>query len=97
MVHPWINVVAVLIYVSAIAITIWLWKRNRKSPAIPMMCISLLFIAGNTAAVALTIMCLSRYMIYGFSLFYLSYLMVAAELLRTYQCDKMNNSSAMQK
>ncbi len=88
-VHPWINAVAVLIYVSAIVNTIWLWKRSPKSPAIPMMCISLLFIAGNTAAVALTIMCLSRYMIYGFSLFYLSYLMVAAELLRTYQCDKM--------
>ena len=88
-VHPLINAVAVLIYISAIAITIWLWKRNPKSPAIPMMCLSLLFIVGNTAAVALTIMCLSRYMIYGFSLFYLSYLMVAAELLRTYQCDKM--------
>ena len=88
-VHPWINVVAVLIYVSAIAVTIWLWKRNPKSPAIPMMCLSLLFIAGNTAAVALTIMCLSRYMIYGFPLFYLSYFMVVAELLRTYQCDKM--------
>lgn len=96
-VHPLINVVAVLIYASAVGFTIWLWKRNPRSPAIPMMCLSLLFIVGNTAAVALTIMCLSRYMIYGFSLFYLSYLMVAAELLRTYRCDKMNNSSAMQK
>lgn len=96
-VHPLINIAVILIYVSAIAITIWLWKRKPKSPAIPMMCLSLLFIAGNTAAVALTIMCLSRYMIYGFSLFYLSYLVAAAELLRTYQCDKMNNSSAMQK
>ena len=88
-VHPLINFAAMLIYASAIAATIWLWKRNPKSPAIPMMCLSLLFIAGNTAAVALTIMCLSRYMIYGFSLFYLSYLMVVAELLRTYQCVRM--------
>ena len=96
-VHPVINIAAMLIYLSAIVFTILLWKRNRKNPAIPMMCLSLLFIAGNTAAVALTIMCLSRYMIYGFAAFYLSYLMVAAELLSTYRCAKMNNSSTMQK
>ena len=88
-VQPLLNVLSMFIYLSAIALTILLWKKDRKNPAIPMMCLSLLFIVGNTTAVALTIMCLSRYMIYGFSLFYLSYLMVAAELLKMYQCAKL--------
>lgn len=92
-VHPLINIAAFLIYVSAVWLTIWLYRRNRKSPAVPMMCLALLFIMGNTAAVSLTIMCLSRYMIYGFSLFYLSYLLVAAELLKTYRCAKLVKKS----
>ena len=54
-----------------------------------MMCLALLFIAGNTTAVALTIMCLSRYMIYGFALLYLSCLMVGTELIREWHCAKM--------
>lgn len=88
-VHPLLNMAAMLIYLSAIVFTVLLWRKDRKNPAIPMMLLALVFIMGNTAAVALTIMCLSRYMIYGFSLFYLSYLMVAAELLKTYQCAKL--------
>lgn len=92
-VHPLINIAALLIYASAVVLTAWLYRRNRKSPAVPMVCLAFLFIAGNTAAVSLTIMCLSRYMIYGFPLFYLSYLMVAAELLKTYQCAKLGKKS----
>lgn len=87
-VHPLINIAAVGIYLLVIVLTVLLWKRNPKSPAVPMMCLALLFIAGNTTAVALTIMCLSRYMIYGFALFYLSGLMVVTELIREWHCAK---------
>ena len=91
-VHPLINIAAVGIYLLAIVLTVLLWKRNPKSPAVPMMCLALLFIAGNTTAVALTIMCLSRYMIYGFALFYLSGLMVVTELIREWHCAKINKT-----
>ncbi len=83
LVHPVVNIIAVVIYIMAMVLTIILWKRNPKSPAIPMMCLALLFIVGNATEVALTIMCLSRYMIYGFAWFYMALLMVIIELLRT--------------
>ena len=91
-VHPFINIAAMAAYLAAAVLTAVLWKKNPGSPAVPMMCLSLVFIAGNTAAVALTIMCLSRYMIYGLALFYLSCLMVAVELIRTWHCAKINKT-----
>ncbi|WP_342757124.1 hypothetical protein [Kineothrix sedimenti] len=87
-IHPVINWVAFLLYLSAIAMTIWRIRRSlreegRISGSAWLMALSLLAIAANVFAVSLTIMALSRYMIYGFSAFYTAYFILLVEWLRT--------------
>jgi hypothetical protein len=69
-VHPLINWFALLIYAAAVALALWQFHRNKKSKSALTMSVALLFILANVCATSMTIMCLSRYMIYGFSLFY---------------------------
>jgi hypothetical protein len=87
-VHPVINWIAVLLYLSAIVMTIWrirrsLREKGRISGSAWLMVLALLAIAANVFAVSLTIMALSRYMIYSFSLFYTAYFILLVEWLRT--------------
>lgn len=86
-IHPVINWIAFLLYLSAIAMTIWRIRRSlrdegRISGSAWLMALSLLAIAANVFAVSLTIMALSRYMIYGFSAFYTAYFILLVEWLR---------------
>lgn len=69
-VHPLISPLALLIYVAAAALAVWKIWRKKESDAAWVMGVAFLFIAANVCATSITIMCLSRYMIYGFSLFY---------------------------
>ncbi len=69
-VHPLISPLALLIYVAAAALAVWQIWRKKESDAAWVMGVAFLFIAANVCATSITIMCLSRYMIYGFSLFY---------------------------
>lgn len=71
---------AVLIYIAAVALTIFLWKRNPKSMAASFMAVVLLTIVGNVCATALMIQCISRYMIYNLPLFYMAGLLELIEL-----------------
>ena len=81
-VHPLINPIAVLLYTAALGYILWCIWRRRKSDAAWMMGTALLFIAANVCAVSLTIMCLSRYMIYGFSMFYIALFLAGREMVR---------------
>lgn len=76
MVHPLINWVAAFIYLSALALTVLVWKMDKRNPAVPVMLIAILAILANAGAVSITIMCLSRYMIYGFTPFYVGYFLL---------------------
>ena len=87
--HPLFNVAAMGIYVLALLSGVFLWKQKKDSPAIPMMLFAFLFIGANVYAVSITIMCLSRYMIYGFSLFYTSWFLVLYELIKPRLCAKL--------
>ncbi|MDE6845535.1 MAG: hypothetical protein K2J99_07195 [Lachnospiraceae bacterium] len=79
-VHPLINWIAVLFYAAAVLLVVWhIWRGKRYSAAW-MMGTALLFIAANVCATSITIMCLSRYMIYGFSLFYTALFLSVREL-----------------
>ncbi len=69
-VHPLINWAAFVLYGIAVALAAWQLRRGKSKDAPWMMGVALLFIAANAGATSITIMCLSRYMIYGFSLFY---------------------------
>ncbi len=75
-VHPVINWLVLLIYLSALGLTAWAYRRDSKDPAIPVMLMSILAILANVGAVSMTIMCLSRYMIYGFAPFYTAYFLL---------------------
>ena len=82
-VHPLINWIALLIYAAAIGLTIWRLRSRRQSDAVWMMGVALLFIAANVCATSITIMCLSRYMIYGFSPFYIAFFLLGRDGRRT--------------
>lgn len=79
-VHPVINWMAAFLYISALALMYLVWKREKRNPALPVMAVALLAIFANAGAVSITIMCLSRYMIYGFTPFYTGYALLLREL-----------------
>ncbi len=81
-VHPLVSWLALLLYIAAAALSAWRLKRRRKSEAAAVMAVALLSIAANVCATSMTIMCLSRYMIYGFSLFYMAFFLLGREILR---------------
>ncbi len=78
-VHPLINPAAFLLYLLAAGLALRnAFVKKRYSAAI-VMGTALLFIAANVCATSITIMCLSRYMIYGFSLFYIALFLLVRE------------------
>ena len=81
-VHPFINWIVLLIYGAAIGLFVWQLLHNRQSDAVWVMGVALLFIAANVCATSITIMCLSRYMIYGFSFFYIALYLLGKEVVR---------------
>ena len=69
-VHPLINLIVFLFYGASVFLVMWLIFYGRQYDTAWIMGTALLFIAANVCATSITIMCLSRYMIYGFSFFY---------------------------
>lgn len=85
---PLFSVYALLIYVVAAALMCYLFKREDSRDGAWLMAVVLLMIAANVCATALTIMCLSRYMIYNMTLFYLAGLVCVWELVKSRFCKK---------
>ncbi|MCD7726085.1 MAG: hypothetical protein LUI12_11160 [Clostridiales bacterium] len=81
-VHPLLNWAALLLYVLAAGLALWQGCRARHREAVWIMGVALLFICANVCATSMTIMCLSRYMIYGFSLFYIALFLLGREWLQ---------------
>ncbi len=79
-VHPLINWAAFAIYLAAAGISLYLMIAKRRFEAPLAMGVALLFIAANVCATSITIMCLSRYMIYGFSIFYIAFYLAVREI-----------------
>ncbi len=79
-VHPLINWAALVIYLAAAGISLYLMIAKRRFEAPLAMGVALLFIAANVCATSITIMCLSRYMIYGFSIFYIAFYLAVREI-----------------
>lgn len=81
-VHPLVNFAALFLYLAAGGLSLWLAYVKKRFQAVVVMGVALLFIAANVCATSITIMCLSRYMIYGFSLFYIAFYLLIREVLR---------------
>jgi hypothetical protein len=79
--NVFLAVYSVLVYIAAILLTIFLWRKNHQSMAASFMAVILLTIAGNVCATALMIQCISRYMIYNLPLFYMALLLEIKELI----------------
>ncbi len=79
--HPVLNLYALLIYIVAIGLMWYLFMRGRKQDASGMMAMVLVMIAANVCATGLTIMCLSRYMIYNMAIFYVAGIVLLQALL----------------
>lgn len=73
------NWIAAAVYLAAVGLLLYMCRVDWKNPAVWLMGSALLLITGNVCAVAMTIMCLSRYMIYGFSLFYIALFLLGRE------------------
>lgn len=79
---PVFSIYALLIYAAAAVLMCVLFRKAQGRAAAWLMAIVLLMTAANVCATALTIMCLSRYMIYNMSLFYLAGLVCIWEAYR---------------
>ncbi len=79
-VHPLLNWAALALYFVSVGLSLYLMRVRRRFEAPLAMGVALLFIAANVCATSITIMCLSRYMIYGFSIFYMALYLLIREL-----------------
>lgn len=84
-VHPLLSVYALTAGVLAVIMT-WIFiKKDRDCKEAWLMVIALLTIAGISFSTALTIMCLSRYMVYGFAGFYTSVYLMLIVMIKKYK------------
>lgn len=79
-VHPLLNWYALTAYLAYIVLAALAWRKNHNSNAVWPAAFSLLAVLANVFATSMIIMCLSRYVIYGLPLFYVSGLMLLYEL-----------------
>ena len=56
------------------------YRKDRESRAAGIFALTMLLTLGNAAAVALTIMCISRYMVYNMPFLYLSAFLLLGEM-----------------
>ena len=75
-VHPLLNWYALTAYLAYIVLAALAWRKNHNSNAVWLAAFSLLAVLANVFATSMIIMCLSRYVIYGLPLFYVSGLML---------------------
>ena len=71
-IHPVLNWYALIAYMLAIVLMIYVWVQKHDSKAAPFMALVLLMIAGNVTGTSLMLQCISRYMLYNLPLFYLA-------------------------
>lgn len=84
---PVINWIALLIYVSAVLSAFFMARENLKKgeqidESVWLFGVALLLILGNVFTVAITIMPLSRYVVYGFSPFYVACFVLGINWMR---------------
>lgn len=76
-----LNGYAFFMYGMAAVLMFWLFKMDKDSKSSRLMLMILILILGNVCSTALVIMCLSRYMIYNMSIFYIAGLMMMKEFI----------------
>lgn len=90
-VHPLLNWYALTAYLAYIVLAALAWRKNHNSNAVWLAAFSLLAVLANVFATSMIIMCLSRYVIYGLPLFYVSGLMLLYELAGGKTAGELNH------
>lgn len=80
--HPLLYFPVLAGYLFLIAMGIYLGIKDKKSKAFIYFLLTVLMTAGMVGAVSLTIMCLSRYMIYNTTLIYTCGILMIGEILK---------------
>lgn len=70
-IHPLLNIYALFVYFFAVGLVLYQVVRGRKKSC-DFMVLAMLLICANVFATSMTIMCLSRYMIYNLPVFYIA-------------------------
>ena len=85
--HPVFNWYSLLVYLVAIGGMINLLARGRKTGRVNqsaiMMAITLLLIIGLVCAISLVTACISRYVIYNMSIFYVALFLMIRDVVKT--------------
>ncbi len=87
-VHPIFNWYSLLIYLIAVMLMIYVWRKQPSSKAAPFMALVLLMIMGNVTGTSLMIQCISRYMLYNLPSFYMAGLLLILECYEIYATAK---------
>lgn len=87
-VHPIFNWYSLVIYLIAVMLMIYVWRKQPSSKAAPFMALVLLMIMGNVTGTSLMIQCISRYMLYNLPLFYMAGLLLILECYEIYATAK---------
>lgn len=80
-VHPLFNMAALVGYLILLVMGWYCYHLNHESKAVKLLLLTALLTLGNVAAVALTIMCLSRYMIYNMAWIYITSMLMLIEIM----------------
>ena len=81
--HPVMYVYVALVLAFAIWSVIYLLRKDTRDKTAWFMVIALLAVFGNSYSTAIVIMCLSRYMIYGFPIIYTALFLSGRQLINS--------------
>lgn len=90
-VHPILNVWALLVYLAILLIGLCLFKKKMWKP-LRLLAVSMLLVCANVCGTATVIMCLSRYMIYTLPLVYIALLIVLSSIMCYHTDVELENS-----
>ena len=94
-VHPILSIYALIMGGAAIVMMFLFFRKDKESKEAWLMLIALLTVAGISFSTALTIMCLSRYMVYGFTGFYSAVYLMFLVWVRYWNKDKIGISNGI--
>lgn len=78
-IHPWLNLYALVLYAAALLLLGRRLYRRGMTAGVRFMLLAMLLVCANVFATSLTIMCLSRYMIYNMPVFYAALFLLLRE------------------
>lgn len=90
-IQPICNILTLVGYLLLIVLGLYCYKKDKYSRAVKFQLLTALLTLGNVSAVAITIMCLSRYMIYNMAFVYITGILLINESIDIRKGEKKRN------